>query len=406
MALASAAPSQTEPPRLETLIAAALRDNPEVLAARHRYQAARQRPSQRSSLPDPMVSLGYASVGSPRPLAGLGVEPMANAGLMFTQEFPAPGKRRLEGEIAAQQAQAEWHEYQAVQLGVISRLKQAYYRLYYAHAAGEVLARNRGLLESLLRITEARYSVGRASQQDVFKAQTELSLLESRAARLDQERRTRQAEINSLLARAYDAPVGAPEVLPPQELLVSLAQLLRAAEKNSPVLGRDEKRIARAELALNLARKGAYPDFALSAGYYNMGAMGSLYMFRADFKLPLYFRRKQEPAIAEQLSELRSERSNYEADALNLRFRIQQDYSMAQTSWRLMKLYQTVVIPQAGLALEASLNSYETGAVDFLTVLTNFTAVLEHETNYYEELANYYVALSRLEEATGEVLIR
>ena len=58
--------------KLDDLVREALKSNPEVIAAEKRYEAARQRPSQESSLPDPTVSLGYTSVGNPRPVAGLG----------------------------------------------------------------------------------------------------------------------------------------------------------------------------------------------------------------------------------------------------------------------------------------------------------------------------------------------
>jgi hypothetical protein len=71
-----------------------------------------------------------------------------------------------------------------------------------------------------------------------------------------------------------------------------------------------------------------------------------------------------------------------------------------------MKLYGQTVVPQATLALESSLASYETGAVDFLSVLTNYIAVVEYEMNYYEEMQNFYLALSRLEEMTAMPLIK
>src|SRR5260370_15852000 len=57
---------------LRTLVDEALLHNREVLAAQKRYEAARQRPSQESSLPDPMVSLGYTSNGGPYPIARSG----------------------------------------------------------------------------------------------------------------------------------------------------------------------------------------------------------------------------------------------------------------------------------------------------------------------------------------------
>ena len=43
---------------------------------------------------------------------------------MFTQEFPWPGKRKLKGEMAEREAEAEFQQYQTVQLGVLARLKQ------------------------------------------------------------------------------------------------------------------------------------------------------------------------------------------------------------------------------------------------------------------------------------------
>jgi hypothetical protein len=69
-----------------------------------------------------------------------------------------------------------------------------------------------------------------------------------------------------------------------------------------------------------------------------------------------------------------------------------------------MKLYRQTVVPQGNLALESSLSTYETGSVDFLSVLSNFTMVLDYEMNYYDEALNYELALSRLEEMTGQAL--
>ena len=78
---------------------------------------------------------------------------------------------------------------------------------------------------------------------------------------------------------------------------------------------------------------------------------------------------------------------------------------MAATSSRLALLYRETVLPQARLALESSLASYQTGAIDFLSVLTNFTMVLDYEMTYYEELSEFHRAISRLEEMTGTPLV-
>jgi cobalt-zinc-cadmium efflux system outer membrane protein len=389
---------------LPALVREALQNNREILAAQKRYEGARQRPTQESSLPEPMVSLGYNSVGNPLPGAGLGSQVLANVGVMVSQELPFPGKLKLKGDMASKEAQAEFQQYQAVRLAVISRLKQAYYRLQYTYAATDLLVRDRDLLDKLLKVTEDRYSVGKAMQQDVFKAQTQLSILETRLVKLEQERRSRCAEIDSILNRAVGTPVERPEDVKPVELTATLEDLLAAARQNSPMLGRDQKMIERSEAAVNMARKEYYPDMTLNAGYYNMGAMPPMYEVRADFKVPIYFWRKQRAGVNEQVSGESQARRTYEATDQSLRYQIQDDFLMAQASARLMKLYKQTVVPQGNLALESSLSTYETGSVDFLSVLSNFTAVLDYEMGYYDEALNYALALSRLEEMTGQAL--
>ena len=115
---------------------------------------------------------------------------------------PIPGKRDLRASIASREADAEFQQIEAARLSVVARVKQAYYRLAYAYAVGDVLTRNRDLLDTLLKVSENRYAVGQAAQQDVIKAQTQLSILELQLERVRQERATREGELNALLDAA------------------------------------------------------------------------------------------------------------------------------------------------------------------------------------------------------------
>ncbi len=398
------APAQESRLSLRELTGEVIKKNPEIVAAQKSYEAARQRPTQESSLPDPMISLGYVSVGNPLPGAGLGSQVLSNIGVMFSQELPYPGKLKLRGEIASKEAEAAFQQYQAVQLAVISRLKQAYYRLQYTYAASDLLIRNRELLNRLVSVTEARYSVGKAAQQDVFKAQIQVSILETRLVKLEQQRLSSEAEINSVLNRRPGSAVGRPEDVKPKELTATLEELYATTRQNSPMLQRDQKMIERSELAVSSARKEYDPDVTLTGGYFNQGSMSPMYQFQANFKVPIYFWRKQRASVNEQVSMLSQSRRTYEATDQSLHYRIKDDYTMAQASSKLMKLYTQTVVPQGNLALESSLATYETGAVDFLSVLTNFSTVVDYVMNYYEEALNYLLALSRLEEMTGQLL--
>src|SRR5204862_8219657 len=124
---------------LADVVDAALATHPDIAVARRRYDAARQRPVQERSLPDPMVSAGYNASGNPLPGAGLGTEPTANIGVMVTQELPYPGKLDRRASVASRDADAELPLIQAARLSVATRVKQAYYRLAYTSAVGDVL---------------------------------------------------------------------------------------------------------------------------------------------------------------------------------------------------------------------------------------------------------------------------
>ncbi len=406
LALSTAASAQTPPPRLSVsdAIAEAIARNPDIAAAQKRYDAARQRPVQERSLPDPMVSAGYNASGKPLPGAGLGTEPIANIGFMVTQEIPYPGKLALRQSIASREADAAFQDIEAARLSVTARVKQAYYRLAYTYAVTDVLTRNRELLDTLLKVSENRYTVGEAAQQDVIKAQTQISILDLQLERVRQARATREGELNALLARPPTTPVGAPDDLQLTSFDASLESLVASAQSSAPMLERERIMVGRSQLAVDAARKEYKPDFAVTGGYYYMGAMPSMYEFRLDVKVPLQ-RARRAAAVAEQLSTVEQARNSYDGARLGLQSRIQEDFQTASASVRLAQLYRDTVIPQARLALESSIASYQTGRVDFLSVVTNFMTVLEYETRYYDELASYHTAVSRLEEMTGTPLV-
>lgn len=391
---------------LAQLVTEALNSNPEILAAQKRYEAARQRPNQESSLPDPMFSPGYASNGAPWPGARLGTEPTSNIGFMVSQEVPGPGKRKLRGEIAAREADAEFQQYEAVRLSVTSRVKQAFHRLHHTYAALDIMERGKDLLTRFLRVSEARYSAGKAMQADIFRAQTQLSLIQTRILRMKQDQRAAEAELNSLLNRRAGSRVGVPVRDSVQPLSRTLEDIVAAALSQSPTIRRDERMIQKAELSVNLARKQLRPDYTIAAGYFNMGRMPDMFQFRVDIPLPIYSGRKQIPAIHEQAHRLSESRRNYEAARQDLQFRIREAYAQAETSFQLLTLYQDTVIPQAQLTADSSLASYGTGAADFLSVLTNLSSTIDYEERYHEEMLSYWLAVIKLEELSGSTLLQ
>ena len=134
-------------------------------------------------------------------------DPSSNRQVMAEQMIPYPGKTHLRTEIASRDADAETLAYEAVERHVATEVKQAYFDLAYIDRSLAVLQKDRDALEGFEKVTEIRYSVGKAAQQDVLRAQLEITRLSQRATLLTQQRHTLEAQLNSLRDVPIDSPV-------------------------------------------------------------------------------------------------------------------------------------------------------------------------------------------------------
>lgn len=389
---------------LQELIAEALEKNPEIAAAKRRVDVKRARIPQASALPDPVISL--TSMGNVVPFWLQKGDPSSARIVGFSQDIPYPGKLSLKGKAARTEAEAERFAFEQSWRGVVTNLKTAYYDLYFIDRSLATVNRTKTLLEQFLKIAEARYEVGKGLQQDVLKAQTEISILLERGLLLEQRRRSTVAYINSILLRPPDEPLGRVADVRKSELPFTLESLYETALNGSPEIKRQERTIDSSQYRLSAARKDFYPDFGASVQYLQRDGMPDMWSFGVNVKIPLYFGQRQRPAVQEAAAELAGARQEYDSLRAQTMFRVKDYYLTATTSARLLQLYETGIIPQAALTLESSIASYQVGTSDFLTLLTNLVTVLTYELNYYEQLANYQKALVQLEPLIGVELAK
>ena len=203
------ASAPTPPTFLDSLVQEALQKNPGVQSTLLQVQALRHRVPQAKTLPDPTVSVGW--MGNITPFSVQKGDPSSYRGVGAMQEIPFPGKLKLRGEIADREAEAAWWDYEAARRNLTADVKAAYYDYFAAFKAVEITKKDKDLLQKLSSIAEARYRVGKGVQQDVLKSQTEISLLEQRLTVFEQQERTAQARLNTLLFRDPETPLAAPE---------------------------------------------------------------------------------------------------------------------------------------------------------------------------------------------------
>lgn len=390
---------------LERLLEEARLSSPQLLAARASWEAATKRPAQEGSLPDPRVSIRNFGVG--RPVSGLNVSNFAFVSIGASQEIPYPGKLELRRNVATEEARAEAERYRQLELDVLAQIKLRYYDYAYLEQALETVAEDRDLLQQFLKIAEARYAVGKGIQQDILQAQIQLTVLLEREEIFRQKRGSAVAAINALLNRSPDDPLGSPAELEPSAFPDELNELYKQAQQSSPLLRSTEHEVSRNAAALDLSRKEYRPDFKAGFEWQRTGSLfPDYYVASFEAKIPLYFWRKQRLGVEEAASKLVAARHEYRARAQDVLFRIKDHYLMARSAERLASLYKTAMVPQATLALESAISSYEVGTVDFLTLINAATLALDYELQYYQQISAYQQALAQMEPIVGKELIR
>jgi outer membrane protein TolC len=396
--------SEMEVVTLDELVQEALERNPAIQAARRLVDAKRAMILPATTLPEPTVS--FQTMGNLIPPTLQRGDPSSARTVGIEQEIPFPGKLALKGKMAKMEAEAELWNYEQTRRQIIADLKLAYYDLYLIHKSIEIVQKDKDLLQKFVQIAEAKYRVGQGIQQDVLKAQVEISKLIDRLTVLEQRREIAEALINNLLYRQPETPVGKPAPVQKAELRYSLDQLNYIAQSNFPMLKMQEREIDRNQYAVQLARKEFYPDFSVGFTYFNRTAVPEMYGLMFSAKVPLYFWRKQRPELESAASSLASAQKQRDSMLSLLYFRLKDSYLMATTSERLIQLYGTGVIPQATLSLESAVAGYQVGKVDFLTLIDNLVTLLDYELKYYEVLIDYQKALAQLEPFVGTELTR
>ena len=384
---------------LDDVVREALEKSPEAQSALHAVRSLERRVQQVKTLPDPMVSVGWA--GNITPFSVMQGDNSSYRVVTVTEQFPYPGKLKLRGEIASKEADAAQADYEAVRRRISAEVKSAYYDYFYFDRAIQTTNRNKELLEKLSKIAEARYRVGKAMQQDVLRSQIEISLLLGKLTVLEQQRATAQARINAFLVRSPESPLPPAADVEPATIAHSLDELYTLAATNDTTVLRNQRMVERGRLGIALAQKEYKPDIGVGYMYQQRSGLPDMNGVTVTVNIPVFYRSKQRQGVAEASEDLISAEKMHDNRLNEVRFELKQQYLAAKASERLLTLYSKGVVPQSSLALESSMSAYQVGNVDFLSLIANFTTLLDYETDYYRQLADYQTALARIESLTG-----
>jgi len=387
---------------LSALLEEAAQNNPDILAARRAWQAAAQVPSQVSTPPDPQVTVQQVSVGSPRPFAGYSNSDFAYLGIGISQDLPFPGKLKLKGEAAEREAAIAQNKLESVSRSIFEQIQEAYIQIAYIQQTLDVLKQDDRLLQQIESIAEARYRLGQGNQQDVLKAQLERTKLQRELVHHHQIMDTQQALLRKLLNRPAGSPDVSAEPLVETPLHVAIEDLLAKVRTDNPDVAGQQEVVNRQSLQVEMARKDRYPDFSVQYMWQHTGEQfRDYYMVTFSARIPIYRRRKLHPEMAQAVEELDRTKREYESRVQSTFFEVRNQYIAAQTASEMLKIYREGLIPQALATYQSGLAAYQTGRLDFESLLAEFRDVLQFDEEYWKALADHETALAKIEQMTG-----
>ena len=409
--LTLASPSvQAQELNLDTLMAEALRVNPDLKAAELRYRAFEAKVRQAGSWPDPMFQAGLVNL-SARSWT-LGKTGMSGTEYMLSQTIPFPGKLGWAKRSTKNMALETKEDYQGAKNFILSELKQNYYQLYQLQKSIEIARENERLLEDFARIANTRYSVGEGLQQDVLKAQVEVSKMLDELISMEEMRRGTQAKINVLLNRNPQDSLGETGEITFRKVNHSENELQDLAIQNNPGLKGMGFEINASEAEYKMARREVWPDLRLSLSYMRMKndmsmdpkAERNFVSASAGLEIPLYFWSKQKKKIEEKAFDLKSSQQKFEGMKNDLKFMVSELFYSLNRYQKQIELYQTAILPQARQSLESAQSAYQVGKVDFMTLLENQMTLYNYQIAYYRALSSYFQTVTKLEEMVGKSL--
>ena len=382
--------------------------NPELAAMRHEANAAAQRAQPAAALPDPVLRTELMDITNQGTNKSTSLLPSQVGSTRYTlmQSMPWVGKRDLRrdaAEAGADQARGRsavtWAELSA-------QIKSAYAQYHYVAGSQKITRDLLDLVEQMEKVAQVRYANGLAAQQDAVRGQVEQTVMKTELVALDNARRQIEARLNALLSRPATMPLATPQHLrsiPATASLENHAALENRIREHNPDLFVDDAGIRASEKNRDLVYKNRYPDFALGITPTQSGTSVREWGVMVELNIPLQqeTRRSQE---RESEAMLAAAKARKEATANRILSALAENLSGLEAAQRTELLSTNGLLPQAKVTFESALASYQTGRVDFATLLDAARQILNAKLEVLKAQTDAQMRLAEIERLLGEEL--
>ncbi len=402
LSIATSAFAQSQ---LDSLIAVAVRNNPELKMARYESKAAQTQVGVAGQLPDPQLKIAAMNVPSNFSLTSDGMTMFPQVTVM--QMFPWFGKLSAASDVKRFGFDASKDRLASTALDVVANIKKVYGDIYQTQKTISYLEYKKSLLNGVVKVAEQLFAVGQVPQQDVFRATAELTMVQSDIINMNGMLKQQYAELAALVGSSEPKATEVDTLVLPQ--LQPLQTLETELMKQNPYLSQvsNLKEAAKAQTAF--ARKDAVPDVSLGVSYGYRGALmpngarvPNMMNFEVGLSLPVFFGAKQQKMIDEADFMKRAADQQYNTAALSLQSQLRSMYADAQAQYQLIPLYTKELVPQYEATYNSSLSSYSVGKTTFAMLIDNLTTLINTKIELVKIESAYFSATAEISKLVGE----
>lgn len=381
------------PPDYTQLAAQLAAAHPEYHAMRGEAQAAAAAVAVAQAFPDPMLEMELMDLDSD--------DRMVDRSTKYTWEqlFPLWGKRGLRRSVAEAGQHAAEARAELTLAELRAMLRMAFAELYAAHRATAINAEVATLLADLQHSAATRYANGLAAQQDVIKVRAEQTALSAEQLLLGGEIQRASVQINSLVGTPPEIALPAPAALPDTDGFAEVYARLADTLQTAPALAAAEAAVRERRAARELAARERYPDLTVGVSPVEMDGRLDSWQLMLRMELPLFGARRA--MENESVAMLAGAEARREAALRAVRAAASESWVLFRAAREREGLFDGQLRGESELNLRAALAGYQTGQVDFDTVIEAERQVRDTRLQALAAAVEQQRALARFEQATG-----
>ncbi|MFH2047058.1 MAG: TolC family protein [Pseudomonadota bacterium] len=395
-----------QPTILDTMVNKAIEVSPKLRMFEAKYKAAQMQSNVDSHLPDPMLTLGVANL--PTDTFSFTQEPMTGKIIGLSQAVPFPGKLDSIRDVKNKAAEIVKQEIEDAKNDIVKSVSQNYYEMIFVRKAIEVAKENLKLLHDITQVVRTNYTVGKSSQQNLFKVELEITNLNDKIEELKNKENMVTAMLNALLLQSQDTQIATDDLPELQYYKLTQQQLESLVIQNRPYLTGIKLAKQKAKLQEKLAQYDYYPNFNFSVQYSQRDEIAKTNTDLADFasfmvgiSIPLNFGGKVSSKVKETQALQTMYDAQYHLSLQMLDGNFGTSISMLNSLRKRIKLIQEVQLPQAQQTFSTTLSSYQVGQVDFINVIDAQNKLYQVQTNLYRLTVDYLKEIEELKFLTG-----